>query len=231
MRRTTPVKLRPYEGILRSHVLKAARQYDQGQLESGFGSSTRFDVVVNRKPYPPKMLLAIAHRLATGEPLDQMVHGGWLNTVPNVRLRDTIHANNYLYWLNFRIIPKGKPLPRKFSRKARLKRAATRFEGVERRVFRLLRSRNPTARAECIAFHGTRCACCSKRLSDIYGPIAKDYVQVHHRKPIHKARGRRAVDPKADLCPVCPNCHIVLHLRKPELSVEQLCAIVNRHRG
>ena len=37
------------------------------------------------------------------------------------------------------------------------------------------------------------------------------FIHVHHLRPLSEIRGEYMVDPVADLCPVCPNCHAVIH--------------------
>ena len=39
------------------------------------------------------------------------------------------------------------------------------------------------------------------------------------------------VDPIADLRPVCPNCHAVLHSRSPALSISKLRKLLAKRRG
>jgi 5-methylcytosine-specific restriction protein B len=53
------------EKITREHVLKAAQKIDSGEVE--VIPSTKFDVIINGKPYPPKDLMRLAHEQATGE--------------------------------------------------------------------------------------------------------------------------------------------------------------------
>ena len=63
------------------------------------------------------------------------------------------------------------------------------------------------------------CEICRVKLKDIYGPIAKEFIEVHHKDPLHK--GERDTT-KEDLLCVCPNCHSMLHLMNPILSPEDL---------
>jgi 5-methylcytosine-specific restriction protein A len=39
------------------------------------------------------------------------------------------------------------------------------------------------------------------------------------------------VDPIADLRPVCPNCHAVIHLNKQPFTIEDVQAMVKRSRA
>ena len=36
------------------------------------------------------------------------------------------------------------------------------------------------------------------------------------------------VDPEIDLIPICPNCHSIIHRRKPAISINELKNIVDR---
>jgi len=82
--------------------------------------------------------------------------------------------------------------------------------------------RNPKARAACIAHHGHLCAACGFDFAAVYGAFGKDFIHVHHIKPIGKIGKQYEVDPKADLIPVCPNCHAMIHRTEPALTVTQL---------
>ena len=63
------------------------------------------------------------------------------------------------------------------------------------------------------------CEICGVKLTDIYGPIANEFIEVHHKEPIHE--GERETT-KEDLICVCPNCHSMLHRLDPVLSPEDL---------
>ena len=82
--------------------------------------------------------------------------------------------------------------------------------------------RNPKARAACIAHHGYLCAACGFNFALVYGELGKDYIHVHHIKPIGKIGKQYEVDPVKDLIPVCPNCHSMIHRTEPPLTVENL---------
>jgi len=71
--------------------------------------------------------------------------------------------------------------------------------------------RDPEARSQCLAVHGTRCSVCKLDFGSEYSPEFAGFIHVHHLKPIAKAGGEYVVDPVEDLRPVCPNCHAVIH--------------------
>lgn len=75
--------------------------------------------------------------------------------------------------------------------------------------------RDRKARDACLSHYGYICQVCQTRLSDLYGAIAEHLIHVHHIKPLNEIGKSYAVDPVADLIPVCPNCHAIIHLKNP----------------
>lgn len=88
--------------------------------------------------------------------------------------------------------------------------------------------RNPKARQECIAHHGTSCTACGFNFGDTYGRSAEDYIHVHHLKPLASIGEEYVIDPIKDLRPVCANCHAVIHLRQLPYSIEEVRVMLNR---
>lgn len=74
--------------------------------------------------------------------------------------------------------------------------------------------RNPTARRKCIEYHGCRCCICGMDFEDVYGLVGREFIHVHHKKPLYTIRKDYRVDYKNDLIPVCPNCHAMLHRKE-----------------
>ncbi|HEV8084960.1 MAG TPA: HNH endonuclease [Chitinophagaceae bacterium] len=82
--------------------------------------------------------------------------------------------------------------------------------------------RNQRARIECIEALGNKCYACDFDFEQTYGDIAKGFIHVHHIRPLSEIKEEYHVDPKKDLVPLCPNCHAVVHLTKPELTITEL---------
>ena len=95
-------------------------------------------------------------------------------------------------------------------------------EGAPIRVLVNSYERNREARNDCLAKHGFRCAVCEMRFDEVYGDIGKDFIHVHHNKPLASRRADYRLDPHKDLVPVCPNCHAMLHSHNPPLTVQEL---------
>jgi 5-methylcytosine-specific restriction enzyme A len=82
--------------------------------------------------------------------------------------------------------------------------------------------RNPKARAACIAHHGHVCAVCGFEFAKVFGTLGEGFIHVHHVIPIGRIGKEYKIDPVADLIPVCPNCHAMIHRAEPPFTVEQL---------
>ena len=82
--------------------------------------------------------------------------------------------------------------------------------------------RDPKARAACLKHHGYRCSVCEMLFAEVYGKIGIGFIHVHHLKPISTRKETYRVDPIKDLAPVCPNCHAMLHTKKPPFSISEL---------
>lgn len=100
-------------------------------------------------------------------------------------------------------------------------------EGAVTRVEVNRYERSPAYRAICIATRGTTCHVCGLSFGETYGPLAAGYIHVHHLIPVSHMTPGPPFDPLTDLVPVCPNCHGVIHLQDPPLSVEQVRDMVH----
>jgi 5-methylcytosine-specific restriction protein A len=86
--------------------------------------------------------------------------------------------------------------------------------------------RNPIARKRCIEHYGWNCQVCELNFQSRYGNIGKTFIHVHHKIELHTIGKEYSVNPITDLIPVCPNCHSMLHKRKPAYSTEELKEIL-----
>ena len=84
-------------------------------------------------------------------------------------------------------------------------------EGAVRRVEINSYERNPEARSACLAHYGSACVICGMEFGLVYGKEFSGFIHVHHLRPIASIGQEYRVDPIADLRPVCPNCHAVIH--------------------
>ena len=103
-------------------------------------------------------------------------------------------------------------------------------EGATKQIFVNVYERNPEARRKCIEYYGISCYICEFHFSIIYGEIGDGFIHVHHIIPISEIGQEYEVDPVKDLRPVCPNCHAMLHQKRPAYTVEELKDIIYKTR-
>jgi len=99
-------------------------------------------------------------------------------------------------------------------------------EGAARKITVNAYERNAEARSRCIACHGFKCFICSFDFGVSYGELLEGFIHVHHLRPLSEIDGEYEVDPIEDLRPVCPNCHAVIHRRKPPFSIDEVKAML-----
>jgi putative restriction endonuclease len=95
-------------------------------------------------------------------------------------------------------------------------------EGAVRSINVNAYERSTEARNRCISCYGPKCDICKFDFGIVYGEKLAGYIHVHHLRPLSEIKGEYTVDPIKDLRPVCPNCHAVIHSRKPPYSVEEV---------
>jgi len=104
------------------------------------------------------------------------------------------------------------------------------FEGAMRKVSINAYERSNIARKACLYHYGYKCTVCDIKLSDIYGEIAQAHIHVHHLKQLSDVNSEYKVNPIADLRPVCPTCHSIIHLRTPPYSIEEVRELIKSQR-
>lgn len=76
-----------------------------------------------------------------------------------------------------------------------------------------------------IALFGFKCMACNFDFEKKYGSWGKDYIEVHHIKPLSDLNEEVEICPATDLVTVCANCHRMIHRKKDKtLSIEELKA-------
>lgn len=99
-------------------------------------------------------------------------------------------------------------------------------EGAKKAVVVNAYERNPVARRKCLEHYGCTCSVCLFRFADKYGDLGADYIHVHHEIDLAEIGEEYEVDPINDLKPVCPNCHAMLHQKRPAYTIEELKRII-----
>jgi len=96
------------------------------------------------------------------------------------------------------------------------------YEGALMTVKANKYERNQKARRECVAKKGYQCLVCGRDFEATYGEIGKNFIHVHHLKPISSIGKEYELNVDTDLAPVCPNCHYMLHRKDPPYTIEEL---------
>jgi len=95
-------------------------------------------------------------------------------------------------------------------------------EGLTKKISVNIYERNPIARKRCIEHFGAKCKVCEFDFEKEFGAIGKGFIHVHHLVDIATIGKEYEVDFMKDLIPVCPNCHAMLHRKKPAFSIDEL---------
>ena len=101
-------------------------------------------------------------------------------------------------------------------------------EGRKRVITLTSYERNKAARAACLTHWGCKCNACGFSFEESYGPEFADCIHVHHLRPIAATNGSRRTNPKKDMRPLCPNCHLVAHQYDPPLSIPRIKALLKK---
>lgn len=105
-------------------------------------------------------------------------------------------------------------------------------EGKISQVTHNVYERNPVNRELCLSANGYSCKICGFNFEKQYGLLGHRFIHVHHIDMVSDYGGEKFINPITDMIPVCPNCHAMLHRKKPPLRPEELKSIIeNQVRG
>jgi hypothetical protein len=102
-------------------------------------------------------------------------------------------------------------------------------EGATRQVSVNCYERNPYARQQCIQHYGCRCSVCGFDFEAVYGELGSGFIHVHHLKALSEIGQEYEIDPIADLRPICPNCHAMIHRDTKMMTIERLREVIQSH--
>lgn len=96
-------------------------------------------------------------------------------------------------------------------------------EGKRIAIYTYKYERNPNLRKAAIKKHGYTCKSCGFDFEKVYGELGKEFIEVHHIKPLYTLEKEVEINPETDLIPLCSNCHRMIHREKNKiLTVEDL---------
>ena len=109
-------------------------------------------------------------------------------------------------------------------------------EGQKKQIMVNAYERNPEARRRCLAYYRKRnngkirCEICGFDFGKAYGKEFEGKIHIHHIKEISTIGKEYVVDATKDLIPICPNCHMVAHSRKPALKPDEIIRLIESNR-
>lgn len=110
-------------------------------------------------------------------------------------------------------------------------------EGVKKQITVNAYERNSAARAQCIShykkIHADRVVCeiCGFDFGKIYWEEFKNKIHIHHIVELASIGEEYEVDPVKDLIPICPNCHMIAHSKKPAFTPEEIRNIIDKNNS
>ena len=218
------------EGILKERSLELlSALYDAPNCEA---TATDLANALGYEDFPPvnaligKLGKRIAHFLNIENPAGR----GWWQVVAEGEDRD----NGFTWWLRDNLFDALADLnllqetetttfPETLSPNQQYS------EGSKKTVTVNSYERNSVARKACIAHYGAKCSVCGIDFSKTYGKIGEGFIHVHHLVELATIKEEYKVHPVRDLRPVCPNCHAMLHQKKPAYKIEELIDILREN--
>lgn len=64
----------------------------------------------------------------------------------------------------------------------------------------------------------------------MYGADFRNYIHIHHLRPLSTISKNYNLNPVEDLRPVCPNCHAVMHKRNPPYTIPEIKRFIKSNR-
>jgi 5-methylcytosine-specific restriction protein A len=95
-------------------------------------------------------------------------------------------------------------------------------EGKSKDIIQTRYERNPEARKRCLTHYGFACRVCTFNFENHFGEIGKGFIHVHHINQISEIGKEYEIDPIKDLIPVCPNCHSMIHSKRPAFTIDEI---------
>lgn len=95
--------------------------------------------------------------------------------------------------------------------------------------------RDSQGRQTCLDANGTSCGACGFSFGAFYGELGAGFIHVHHIVPVSQLGPDYQFDPSTDLVPLCPNCHAMAHMGRPDpytpIELQQIIAGARTVRG
>ncbi len=109
------------------------------------------------------------------------------------------------------------------------------IEGVKKQVTVNAYERNPHARIVCINHYRKmnngrlKCEICGFDFGKIYGDEFIEKIHVHHLVELSSIGEEYEINAIEDLIPICPNCHMIAHSKKPPYTPDEIREMIRRN--
>ncbi|MDB4298998.1 HNH endonuclease [Flavobacteriaceae bacterium] len=145
----------------------------------------------------------------------------WFPQQSGISIKQEIIENLESNWFNF--IKENKYIKNSFvSNDVVTKIKETFREGKSKDITQTRYERNPEARKRCLKHYGFLCKVCEFNFEHHFGEVGQGFIHVHHINQISDIGKEYEVDPIKDLIPVCPNCHAMIHSKRPAFTIEEI---------
>ena len=68
---------------------------------------------------------------------------------------------------------------------------------------------------------------CGFDFGEKYGELGKDYIEVHHVKPLFMGDDEQLINPETDLVCLCSNCHRMIHRKRNDvITMDDLIQLI-----
>lgn len=83
--------------------------------------------------------------------------------------------------------------------------------------------KEPACHEAAVSVHGYQCMACGFDFEKTYGALGRNFIEVHHFRPLHSPDEEVEINPAEDLVCLCSNCHRMIHRDKNAvMSLEEL---------
>lgn len=202
--------------LTKQHFGQAAKQIEQDGMPRD-RHSVHYDLVIDGKRYPPKYVISLATRFATGR------------EYPAADF-NAVEARAYFLRRGYQVIDRRKEAEETIADEddeSAFPEGSERF-GWHRRLERDAKIASKAKAKRLLETGKLECDVCSMDFAQRYGERGEGFIEAHHTKPVASLNGKDKTNVR-DIALVCSNCHRMLHKGKKLLSVSELKALVHEH--
>lgn len=178
-------------------------------------ASVHYDVIINGKIYPPKYLISIANKIATGKEYPANAF-------------NAVEAKNYFLRRGYNLIDRRLEAINFIENESDFPEGSPLFKMHKQ----LERDKNISNRAKIKRFlekGSLECEICGIDFHKIYGDLGRGYIEAHHKIPVSELKGDKKTK-ISDFALVCSNCHRMLHRKKTSIPTQTLKNIIEETR-